>query len=1290
MAIEPNSSFPQSFSGLDPLQKLNFVWGHRYYHYLPTAFDDSLDFYEQITNFIEYLNQTKRLTDSLVDQWEQIKAWIINDGLTDAVKAKLDEWLKSGVIAQVFGQTITNQIYDAIRAVASGSPTGVYSNADALKTAYPNGDTHIYITADDGNWNYWSDGAWHKGGLYQAPKLDKDSVTGDNVKDNSLSSDDIGSLNYDRVYPTVANNMLAEMWYPDVANGFLTKGGNNIVLTKSKEGDNGLLIPVDTSNLPYPSGVRPWKVSVKFALSNETFTGATELYIADDSKNVKFPMLGSSTEKSGTISGIITPDVVGSWNLSKHFYVLVAVHGGTGNLNVTETTFNISDDTSVMERLDTVPALSAITGSGSAIMPQYATDNYLALQQATMYGDSNDKVTLEPDKYGFSLQKNGSGEFSGVRVPIIWHEAITPTNPVIVNFDFNVTGATGFDSVQLWLSDEHDALKPVKITQSTATSGHVKYLIEKALADAWDLNNEKYWKVCVMLFAKTGTIEVTNLIANYSGNTMTPVEKEKQETLVLNSHIASVTGNANALNSYMDYGTTQLRIVDQPNDNLSIISPYHFILQKRAGGADQGVMTQVVHPQDITLENTDNARVKYKITNATNFSKIELYLWGDGKQVHNFPVASSTELEGELTKQIAMDLVTSWDLNTGHYWLELRVTADTADVEVTNWVVNASMTSDQSTDLAQKTIKSDHILSGSQSGLSPYWNDKPSVWGEASDSNSVLVDSDVNNNYVNFKALPTAETVSPNKGVVIWLSKRVLKDFPNFFYLNVTAKISSGNLDAHFVDNNGNYKGSFNFTVAKQSFWRETSILIDTKQIVSTIGDVPRVGISFNFQTRSLVQGGLKDFSITQQPVYRTAGGSIANSIQAGNGGGRTYLGKLDPSANVSSTHTGLTYVGFDAQLPARQKVAMIKCYLTSAQKINLVSASIDQNTLMVNKKVLYTFDGKVGWSSIDLRYENCILEANEHLFFEVNGNLTQYDALDADTPDYVVVDNTHAINQGNYSGNGVYNDGKIYPFYAELVELPASNEADFTDINTKITAIQSNYNPIIKRDDGALQRLKLDKNNLIYWEKVIPDKIAIFGNSLTLASGNIGMVASDQYHDWYYLFTSRAKSYNPDMVPSARLGLGEWEQATDTASRQTVFDTKVKPNISADTGMVIYQLIDNINSDERLATFEHDAEQLIANTKAIAPKAMILWIAGWFVDDNKMALVKQACENQGATLVDITAYKDNPANKSELGATRTGTGGDVWQITNPGEAIHPGDTGMQLIANKIFETLGL
>ncbi|WP_045136421.1 SGNH/GDSL hydrolase family protein [Lacticaseibacillus paracasei] len=927
----------------------------------------------------------------------------------------------------------------------------------------------------------------------------------------------------------------------------------------------------------------------------------------------------------------------------------------------------------------------------STLLPQLSMGTYAYFNSIKKPDNTNDTVEVNTTNPGFKLSKNGADDYASVYIPVIAVNPITQSNPMYINFDYDVSKDTDYQKIELWIADSNNKLHVIALTNTIKKSGHIAYAIDSTIADAWGLNSDTWWQVAFLFYAKSGDMSITNLFVNYTNSTITAPQKEKQELLVLNSHNASVTGNANALNSFMDYGTTHLRLSGRPNDALTVLSPYHFLLQKRDGGSDQGVMTQVFHPQDITLENTDNARVKYKITNATNFSKIELYLWGDGNQLHNTPVATSTAMDGELTKQIAIDLVNAWDLNTGHYWLELRVTADSADVEVTNWVVNAGMTSDQSTDLAQKTIKSDHVLSGSSSGLSPYWADKPSVWGEAGDSHSVIVDSDVNSNYVNFKALPTAETVSPDKGVVIWLSNRVLKDFPSFFYLNVTAKISSGNLDANFVDNNRNYKGSFEFTVTNKPFWRETSILIDTKQIIAAIGsDAPRVGISFSFQTRNLVQGGLKDFSITQQPVYHTVVGSIANSIQAGNGGGRTYLGKLDPSANASSTHAGLTYVGFDAQLSARQKVALIKCYLTSPQKINLVSASIDQNTLMVNKKVLYTFDGKIGWSSIDLRYKNCILEANEHLFFEVNGNLTQYDALDADTPDYVVVDKTHAISQGNYSGNGVYNDGKIYPFYAELVELPASTADDLTDIKTKITAIQRNYNPIIKRDDGVLQRMKLSNNNLVYWEKVIPDKIAIFGNSLTLASGNIGMAASDQYHDWYYLFTSRAKSYNPSMVPSARLGLGEWEQATNTASRQAIFDTKVKPNISADTGMVIFQLIDNINSDERLATFEHDAEQLIANTKAVAPKAMILWIAGWFVDDNKMALVKQACENQGATLVDITAYKDNPANKSELGATRRGTGGDVWQITNPGEAIHPGDLGMQLIANKIFESLGL
>ena len=40
---------------------------------------------------------------------------------------------------------------------------------------------------------------------------------------------------------------------------------------------------------------------------------------------------------------------------------------------------------------------------------------------------------------------------------------------------------------------------------------------------------------------------------------------------------------------------------------------------------------------------------------------------------------------------------------------------------------------------------------------------------------------------------------------------------------------------------------------------------------------------------------------------------------------------------------------------------------------------------------------------------------------------------------------------------------------------------------------------------------------------------------------------------------------------------------------------------------------------------------------------------------------------------------------KNQLGATRHGINGETWQITRPGEAIHPGDKGMKAIADRVI-----
>jgi lysophospholipase L1-like esterase len=49
----------------------------------------------------------------------------------------------------------------------NASPKGVYATLSALQTAFPTGNTNIYLVTADGKWYYWSGSAWTAGGVYQ-------------------------------------------------------------------------------------------------------------------------------------------------------------------------------------------------------------------------------------------------------------------------------------------------------------------------------------------------------------------------------------------------------------------------------------------------------------------------------------------------------------------------------------------------------------------------------------------------------------------------------------------------------------------------------------------------------------------------------------------------------------------------------------------------------------------------------------------------------------------------------------------------------------------------------------------------------------------------------------------------------------------------------------------------------------------------------------------------------------------------------------------------------------------
>lgn len=60
--------------------------------------------------------------------------------------------------------------------IVNGSPKGVYTSLSELKSAIPQGNNNIYLTLDNGKWNYWNESEWVEGGVYQSTSLSNYSI----------------------------------------------------------------------------------------------------------------------------------------------------------------------------------------------------------------------------------------------------------------------------------------------------------------------------------------------------------------------------------------------------------------------------------------------------------------------------------------------------------------------------------------------------------------------------------------------------------------------------------------------------------------------------------------------------------------------------------------------------------------------------------------------------------------------------------------------------------------------------------------------------------------------------------------------------------------------------------------------------------------------------------------------------------------------------------------------------------------------------------------------------------
>lgn len=186
-----------------------------------------------------------------------------------------------------------NYVDTKIGNIVNSTPKGVYQNLSELNRLKPSGETGIYITSDNGNWNYWNGTVWVAGGVYQASNIQKSSIG-------------VWETKYPMALGVKSKNIFTE-WEL----GFINK------TTGIKENSNTTIrtkypievTPSATITISDPEGINANASNVQHMFeydANKTLIGLTIIYI--DSNNIKTIKLKDNTRFIDFLSQSVFPN----------------------------------------------------------------------------------------------------------------------------------------------------------------------------------------------------------------------------------------------------------------------------------------------------------------------------------------------------------------------------------------------------------------------------------------------------------------------------------------------------------------------------------------------------------------------------------------------------------------------------------------------------------------------------------------------------------------------------------------------------------------------------------------------------------------------------------------------------------------------------------------------------------------------------------------------------------------------------------------------------------------------
>jgi len=196
--------------------------------------------------------------------------------------------------------------------------------------------------------------------------------------------------------------------------------------------------------------------------------------------------------------------------------------------------------------------------------------------------------------------------------------------------------------------------------------------------------------------------------------------------------------------------------------------------------------------------------------------------------------------------------------------------------------------------------------------------------------------------------------------------------------------------------------------------------------------------------------------------------------------------------------------------------------------------------------------------------------------------------------------------------------------------------------------------------------------------------KVLFLGNSITLHgpapkigwSGNWGMAASSQEKDYVHLLLERiAKSAGGKPAVMVK-NLADFERGLQD------FDLKegLKQELAFNAELIIVAIGENaseLKTEEAKAKFREAFVKLLAELKKHRRPTLVVRSCFW-ANPAKDQIMKQACQDAGGVFVD----------NSKLGSDESNFARSERKIEHAGVAGHPGDKGMQAIADSIWSAI--